>query len=138
MTQAEFVLDASVAAAWIYREEQTPTRLDHLRRAVEGKAIVPAHFVAEIANMVVIGERHGRISPTEVGELLSRLAQVPLVVDGKTPWFGSVADVARQSGLSAYDAAYLELARQTALPLATNDEAMRATALRMSIPLLPR
>jgi predicted nucleic acid-binding protein len=38
-------------------------------------------------------------------------------------------------GLSAYDAAYLSLAMQEGLPLATNDEALRKAADKAGVPM---
>ena len=43
---------------------------------------------------------------------------------------------ARESGLTAYDAAYLELARRRKLPLATLDAKMRAAAEKAGIEVL--
>jgi predicted nucleic acid-binding protein len=43
---------------------------------------------------------------------------------------------ARQSGLTAYDAAYFELALRRNLPLATLDDKLRAAAQRAGIELL--
>ena len=43
---------------------------------------------------------------------------------------------ARAFGLSAYDAAYLEVARRERLPLATLDEGLRTAAARSDVGLL--
>ncbi len=49
---------------------------------------------------------------------------------------GPVLALARAHGLSAYDAAYLELAMREGLPLATEDAALRAAARRVGVPLV--
>jgi predicted nucleic acid-binding protein len=47
-----------------------------------------------------------------------------------------VLDLARAHDLSAYDAAYLELARREGLPLATEDAPLRAAAERVGVALV--
>ena len=47
------------------------------------------------------------------------------------------AQLAEQHRLSAYDAAYLELALRLGLPLATADRALIAAAQAVGVPLLP-
>ncbi len=49
---------------------------------------------------------------------------------------GPVLALARAHGLSAYDAAYLELAMREGLPLATEDAALRAAAERVGVALV--
>ncbi|MEK7753053.1 MAG: type II toxin-antitoxin system VapC family toxin, partial [Acidobacteriota bacterium] len=44
--------------------------------------------------------------------------------------------LARRYALSAYDAAYLELALREGLPLATLDSALRKAARKTGVPLL--
>jgi predicted nucleic acid-binding protein len=48
---------------------------------------------------------------------------------------GPVLELARGRNLSAYDAAYLELAMREGLPLATEDESLRAAARQAGVPL---
>jgi len=50
--------------------------------------------------------------------------------------FGAVLDLMRTQRLPAYDATYLELAVRRALPLASNDRALRKAALAVGVPLL--
>jgi predicted nucleic acid-binding protein len=64
---------------------------------------------------------------------LERLAAF-LEVSPTTP--SALIAAARQSGLTAYDAAYFELALRRNLPLATLDDRMRAAAQRAGIELL--
>ena len=45
--------------------------------------------------------------------------------------------LARNERLTAYDAAYLELALRLGLPLATRDGALRRSADNLGVPLLP-
>jgi len=49
--------------------------------------------------------------------------------------FGEVLLLAREQGLSVYDAAYLDLALRRGLPLATQDQVLREAARRMGVEL---
>ncbi len=49
--------------------------------------------------------------------------------------FGTILDLAREQGLTAYDAAYLHLAMRRGLPLATQDDALRDAAQRVGVAL---
>jgi predicted nucleic acid-binding protein len=64
---------------------------------------------------------------------IERLAAF-LEVSPTTP--SALIAVARQFGLTAYDAAYFELALRRNLPLATLDDRMRAAAQRAGVELL--
>ena len=55
---------------------------------------------------------------------------------GSIPCFGPVLAATRAHQLSAYDAAYLELAARLGLPLATLDDALAQAATQAGVPLL--
>jgi predicted nucleic acid-binding protein len=66
---------------------------------------------------------------------LSFLAGLPILVDSATDaraWTDTMA-LARQHGLNAYDAAYLELAMRAAVPLATLDGPLIAAATSVGV-----
>jgi len=58
------------------------------------------------------------------------LLVLPIEVDQETPGraWSDILHVARSYDLSAYDAAYLELAIRLGLPLASLDDRLKATA----------
>jgi predicted nucleic acid-binding protein len=68
---------------------------------------------------------------------LSLLAGLPIAVDDETSSraFGDIVHLARSHGLSAYDAAYLELAMRRGLPLACLDGKLKAAALAAGVAL---
>ncbi len=72
----------------------------------------------------------------EVG--LALLSQLRIVIDDETNRlaFSAIAELASKHSLSAYDAAYLELARRKSLPLATGDEALKTAAKKAGVKLL--
>ena len=132
-----FVLDASVALAWSFRDEQNAYAHRMLRRLEDDPAVVPVVWMLEVANGLLVAERRGRFTAADVAQVYGTLADLPIEWSDLTldQALGPVLDLARAHGLSAYDAAYLELAMREGLPLATQDEALRAATQRVGVPL---
>ena len=125
---SDFVLDASIAAAWLFDDESEPSANSLLIRLQEWEAVVPQHWHLEVRNALIVGERRGRIRPNEVDERLTDLGTLPVRTDLE-PDFDAALRLARLHGLSFYDAVYLELARRYGLPLATLDGDLGAAAV---------
>jgi predicted nucleic acid-binding protein len=127
----EFVLDTSATLPWVFASEATKATdalLDQLTRGA--RAWVPALWHLELANVLLGAKRRGKIDQAGTEKFLGTLALYDVVVDSDTipnAWSKSLA-MAEGHDLSAYDAAYLELALRRGLPLATLDAALiRAT-----------
>ena len=135
--RARLVLDCSIVFAWFFADES-----DAYSDAIAGnlgnlEAVVPSLWPLEVANTLVVGERRGRNTPLQTAAFLARLASLPIVVDDQThfvAWSGALP-LAREHQLSAYDAAYLELAIREGLPLASRDDQLRASAKAIGIKL---
>jgi predicted nucleic acid-binding protein len=127
MTRA--IVDSSIATAWCSRSQATPISDAAFEAAIEHGALVPAHFALEVANSLWQLERRGKITAAAVDEFFALLARLMIEVDTATSVVQhALLSVARQHDLTVYDAAYLELALRTGLPLATRDGALaRAT-----------
>ena len=123
-----FVLDASVALAWVFEDEQTPAARRVLLRLGAEAALVPAQWEFEVANALLTGERRGRMGPAQVERSVALFAALPIEVDREPVDLSRLISVARRHGLSAYDASYLDLAAREGVPLATLDSAMAAAA----------
>lgn len=124
------VVDASTALAWCFPDESS-AYADSVLVALEGKAIlVPSIWPLEIANAVLVGERTQRLRQREIQRFTALLEALPLAQDSKTvgQHIGSVLPLARDYGLSAYDAAYLELSIRYEAPLATLDGKLQKAA----------
>jgi predicted nucleic acid-binding protein len=133
------VLDASVTLAWCFPDESTPYTegvLDLL--ATEAEAATPAIWPFEVANALLVAERHKRITTAQVASMLQRIASLPITVDPirVDRAFGQILATAREQTLTEYDAAYLELAMREGLPLATLDDQLRQGARSAGVALV--
>ena len=134
----DFVLDASVALAWCFEDENTPSARQILARLRAEAASVPATWPIEVANVLALAERRRRITPADSAEFIAKLEDVAILVDEETSSraFGRVLDLAREERLTAYDAAYLELAMRLGVPLASKDADLCNAAQRLGVSVL--
>jgi len=130
-----FVLDASATLAWCFEDERTAPAASVLERLRDQEALVPPLWLLELANGLVVAERRGRITRAESTRFLGLVGELPIRIDQTSTLdlASSVMDLARQYDLSAYDAAYLELALRLGQPLATIDERLRSAADRAGV-----
>jgi predicted nucleic acid-binding protein len=132
------VLDSSATLAWIYADEVTPAVRAVFDVLHEKGAWVPVHWPLEVANVLEMGVRRARHDATFRDATLADLALLPIHLDPETPrqaW-GATLQLAERHRLSVYDAAYLELAQRTRLPLATLDSDLREAARTEGVALL--
>ncbi len=123
-----FVLDASVAAVWIFEDESHPIAdiaLAEIHGA--GSGIVTGHWHIEVRNALLMGERRGRIAQEDIGSRLSFLNELTMQTDTNAN-LDAVFHLARLYNLTMYDAMYLELAIRQRLPLATLDRRLAQAA----------
>jgi predicted nucleic acid-binding protein len=85
-----------------------------------------------------MAELRKRITVAQVTALLRRIPGLPISIDPSRLGhaFDQIPSVAHQQNLTAYDAAYIELALRAALRLATLDSRLRQAAGRVSITLV--
>ncbi len=130
-----FVLDSSVALAWLFLDEQNPYA-DAIIGGLPGlEMLVPRLWHLEVANVLLVGERRGRSSQVDTVSWLGFLSGLPILVDGGTEtraWSDTI-NIARQHGLTVYDAAYLELALRESLPLASLDAKLETAATAVGV-----
>jgi predicted nucleic acid-binding protein len=120
------VLDASVVIAWAFKEQHAIAERA-LERIQAEEAIVPALWWYELRNVLVVGERQGRLTERQTARFLRNISRLAITIDS-SPNEAEVLRLARCHRLTAYDAAYLELARREAIPLATLDQELAAAA----------
>ncbi len=130
-----FVLDASVTLSWCFANQTndyTEQVFDSLR---DTPAVVPTIWPLEVANVLLLAERRRQITEAQTTHQMQWLSTLPITVDseGIAGTLSSVAALSREHGLSAYDASYLELAMRLGLALATQDQRLRAAAVRAGV-----
>jgi predicted nucleic acid-binding protein len=138
LTGNEVVVDASVAAAWCIPDEASRHADVLLVRLETAIALVPAIWNFEIVNVVLLAERRKRITSVDTEAFFAMLRKLVIHTDslGSEECFARVLELARGSGLSAYDAAYLELAQRANAPLATFDRALARAAAERGVRVL--
>ncbi len=89
-------------------------------------------------NTLVMATRRGRIDLPQVERFVRDLSALPIQIDHpyRPASWDALIRIATLCGLTIYDAAYLELAQRTALPLATFDTELRDAAKASGVALL--
>jgi predicted nucleic acid-binding protein len=133
------VVDASVALAWCFEDEASPATDAVLDRVKDGGAIVPSLWHLELGNILLLAERRDRTIQGGIVARLALMGQLPITIDPETTGraWREILTLARAERLTTYDAAYLELAVRSGLPLATKDEALLGAAQRMGVAVVP-
>ncbi|MBH0176399.1 MAG: type II toxin-antitoxin system VapC family toxin [Nitrospira sp.] len=125
------VIDSSFALAWALPDESS-TRADRfLGRLGEDDLLwVPALWWYEVANALMMAQRRRRISETDRLALIQLYEGLPIQADVQVTahTIRQIQSLALSYRLSAYDAAYLELAMRKSLALATMDKALLQAA----------
>lgn len=133
-----FVIDASIVASHALPDESSE-RADAIVRLIdENGAEAPNFFPIEIANALLLAQRRKRIDQNARLETLATIAALDIRLDQETApraW-DSISDLAADQKLTAYDAAYLELAQRKRLPLATLDSRLADAARAIGVSLL--
>jgi predicted nucleic acid-binding protein len=132
-----FVLDASVTLAWCFDDEGSAYAVQVLETLRSSEAVVASLWPLEVANGLLVAERRGRIDDAGSAGFMELLLALPIAMDAGTRsrTLRSAHGVGRARALSAYDAAYLELALRRGVPLATLDGRLREAAEAEGVPL---
>ena len=130
--------DASVALAWCFPDEASEYADAVLLALKDRELIVPASWTAEIANGLWVGERRNRIHREDVRQFTDLLKDLKIVQDSQaiSEALTNVVALAREYEISAYDAAYLDVALRHNAPLATLDKALTSAARSAGIPIV--
>jgi predicted nucleic acid-binding protein len=130
------VVDASVALAWALPDESS-AYAEAVLAVVEREGLrVPELWAREIANGLAVAYLRKRITSTDERAFLAALSHLSIDVEAAHPALTVIRDAtaaAIRYGLTAYDAAYLDLAARESLTLATFDKAMRKAAEQSGI-----
>jgi len=128
-----FVLDNSVAMLWLLPQSNPQGQslafqaLDHIQAT---GANVPSLWRLEAANVISKSLRLNKISQAQASTFIALLENLDIEIDDQTDQraFHDTLELSRRYNLSAYDAAYLELALRKGIPIATLDERLLSAA----------
>jgi len=126
-----FVLDASIVLTWCFPDEEARKAEEISERIALGdKPAVSSFWRHEVLNALLMGEKRKRLTSALTRTFIHDLERLPVEVDApeSVTVFHVTAGLCRKHGLTAYDAAYLELAMRNRIPLATADGALERAA----------
>ena len=131
-----WVIDSSTALAWALPDETSKEAERFLSRiSVENILWVPALWWYEIANALLMAQRRKRLTEAGRIRLIELYQKLPVRTDMMldSHIMGRFHTLAMEYNLSAYDAAYLELAQRRGLGLGTMDRHLRLVAQRAGV-----
>jgi predicted nucleic acid-binding protein len=123
-----WVIDASVTMPWFFPDEATAFTESLLDGLGDQPVWVPALWVLECANVLQSAQRRQRLFAARRAEIAAQLSALPVHIDHEPMDIVALDRLAAAHGLSAYDAAYLELAMRRSLVLVSLDQRLLAAA----------
>jgi predicted nucleic acid-binding protein len=133
------VVDASLMTAWLLNEPALTAGFDANEIFSDSRVSVPSHWPIEISNALRTNLTGGRLGPVDFHAIVERLDLLNVRVEPaiELDEIISLAQFAAAHDLTAYDAAYIQLALSRRCALATLDNAMRRVATKLGVNLLP-
>ena len=116
------VVDCSITLPWFLEDERTKFTDQILNAIHEVEYWVPSIWRLEMVNGLLMAERRKRIDKAWRIESVDQASRLKVRVDLIQPGMSTVANLADRHGLTAYDAAYLELAMRQKFGLITQDQ----------------
>lgn len=134
----DWVVDCSLVLAWCLPDERSSVSDSLLSAVPPGATLrVPALFWYEAANALAVALRRGRINPAQADDLGLLIGDLPLETEPATPSsLLRLTILAQRHTVSAYDAAYLDLARRSGAHLVTLDRRLHDVAKASGVPVL--
>jgi predicted nucleic acid-binding protein len=131
------VIDASFAGAWLLPDEHS-TEADRVLAAVlrgKERLAAPELWTYEMLNLIVSATRRGRIETNQLERAVRLIERIPVeFYDHQSHAIQErVLRLASRFSLSAYDAAYLELADRLQCPLRSLDEDLAAAGRSLGL-----
>jgi predicted nucleic acid-binding protein len=104
-----------------------------MARLTSTTALAPAPWIYEVAAGLRAAERRERIDPVDAERALALLESLP--IEHHQPRATALLRLSRALEISTYDASYLAVALDHAVPVATLDQRMRTAAITLGVPL---
>ena len=136
----ECVIDCSLALAWVLPDEAS-ARAERFLERLPPEAVlrVPGLWWYELSNALIMAQRRKRLADVDRRRALDLFKNLPIETDLNigAELSGRLQGLAHRYTLSAYDAAYLDLAQRLDLGLGTIDRPLAAAARRAGVRVLP-
>lgn len=131
----KWVLDCSFAAALALPDKSSGLVSSFFQEKSTDELWVPALWWYELANVLTVAERRRVLARTEVERAISLYAHLSIQTDQAegVEYVRRLCEISRVHGLSAYDAAYLELALRKRAPLASLDRELLDAAKKSGV-----
>jgi len=123
---------------WLFSDEITPETSALQERMILEGALVPSHWMLEVTNVLAMAERRKRLSAADAAQFVVYLRGLQIEVDDSlfSRAFDHILPLCRTHQLTSYDAAYLDLALRSKLPLASLDDDLRNAAIQLGLAVL--
>ena len=132
-----FVLDNSVVSGWFIQSQATPFSEAVAVRLQDDRAVVPALWELEFCNVLRTLCLRKAMTAQAAQAVIAQVVSLPIDVDRHPVLPSELLALALRFGLTAYDAAYLELALRLQLPIATLDAPLHDAALASGVGVVP-
>ncbi len=135
---SRILIDASTTLAWAFNESGRGPGLLPIFR--DHELVAPWLWKLEVTNAVLVRERRKTISEAAGVRHLAALEAlgVELIDEPADRSLTGLAQLGRPHQLTAYDAAYFDLAVRTGLPFLVDDGNLRRAAERSGVALVKR
>ena len=118
-----FILDCSVYMSWCFNEETIKASSKILNSITKKGIIVPSLWVYEVTNTLTVSVRRKKLTVADAHDLINNIQLLPIEFDKPTiENMSNIFNIANEHKLSAYDAAYIELALRTNTQIASFDK----------------
>jgi predicted nucleic acid-binding protein len=120
----KYVIDASWVASLFLPDEASEKSASFADQLAVGDAAAPSLLQLEVTNILLMARRRRRISGVQLQQLSDAFDQFPVTYQPPltSAQRATVIQLAEKHGLSAYDAAYLELTMRTRTQLLSLDD----------------
>jgi len=124
------VLDASVTLSWCFEDQQTGFSESVLAAVGQGASpLAPPIWMYEVINVLATARRKKLLDQATAAAFWNKVCKLVAVVENpEKSTAHEILELAEKYRLTAYDAAYLELALREGLPLATLDKDLKKAA----------
>ena len=123
------ILDSSVALSLAFEDECDDYTLRVFEAIRKGGALAPSLWILEVANILAVSVKKKRLTEPDAEHFLSLLSAQPIeMVSDSDQSAADLYALALRYNLTVYDAAYINLANKSGLPLASKDSALNEAA----------